>query len=156
MSRYRRIYLNDYLAGATLGAELAKRTAKENPDGELGEVLRWLAEQMTADRASLIRVLREQGGKPSAGKSAGGWVVERLGRLKPNGHVVTYSPLSRLVELDGLARSIDAKRSLWLALQAAGVEGLDDLIARAAEQRERLEPHRLAAARTALSSAAAT
>ena len=150
MNRYRPIYLNDHLAGATLGVELAKRASRANADGELGDFLRWLVQQLIEDRAALIRVLREQQGTPSLGKSAGAWLAEKVGRLKPNGHVTTYSPLSRLIELEGLASGIDAKRSLWLALQTAGVDGLDELIARAAEQRERLEAHRLAAARTAL------
>jgi hypothetical protein len=150
VNRYRRICLNDHLAGATLGVELAKRTLHENPDGELGELLRWLVQQALEDRASLLRILHAEGVAPSVGKSAGAWLVEKLGRLKPNGHLTTYSPLSRLVELEGLASGIEAKKSLWLALQAAGVDGLEDLVARASEQRERIEPHRLAAARAAL------
>jgi hypothetical protein len=150
VSRYRPIYLNDHLAGATLGVELAKRASRENPDGELGDFLRWLVPQLTEDRAALIRVLREQGGEPSVAKSGGAWLAEKIGRLKPNGHVRTYSPLSRLVELEGLASGIEAKRALWVALQSAGVGGLDELVARASEQRRRLEPHRLEAARAAL------
>jgi hypothetical protein len=150
MSRYTPIYLNDHLAGATLGVELAKRALKSNPDGELGDLLRWLVQQLLEDRASLISVLRAQGGSPSTVKSGGAWVAEKLGRLKPNGHVTSYSPLSRLVELEGLATGIEGKKSLWLALQAAGVADLDTLIARANEQRERLEPHRLDAARRTL------
>jgi hypothetical protein len=150
MSRYTPIYLNDHLAGATLGVELAKRALKSNPDGELGDLLRWLVQQLLEDRASLISVLRAQGGSPSTVKSGGAWVAEKLGRLKPNGHVTSYSPLSRLVELEGLATGIEGKKSLWLALQAAGVADLDTLVARANEQRERLEPHRLDAARRTL------
>lgn len=107
-------------------------------------------QQALEDRASLLRILHAEGVAPSVGKSAGAWLVEKLGRLKPNGHLTTYSPLSRLVELEGLASGIEAKKSLWLALQAAGVDGLEDLVARASEQRERIEPHRLAAARAAL------
>jgi hypothetical protein len=147
MSRYAPIYLNDHLAGATLGVELAKRALKENPEDELGDFLRWLVPQLVEDRAALIRVLRRGGGTPSLAKSGGAWLAEKLGRLKPNGHVATYSPLSRLVELEGLAAGIEAKRSLWVALQAAGAEDVDELIARAREQRDRLEPHRLEAAR---------
>lgn len=148
--KYRAIYLNDHLAGATLGVELAKRALGSNPGGELGDVLRWLLQQLVEDRAALLVILKEQGGHASLAKAGGGWLAEKLGRLKLNGHLTTYSPLSRLVELEGLASGIEAKKSLWLSLQAGGVEGLGELIARATEQRERLEPHRLAAARTAL------
>lgn len=150
MNRYRPIYLNDHLAVATLAVELAKRMLRENPGGELGECLRALVPQLVEDRAALIVVVRAQGAAPSALKSGGAWLGEKLGRLKPNGHLATYSPLSRLVELDALGAAVEAKRSLWLALQAAGIDGLDERIARAQEQRAQLEPHRLAAARAAL------
>lgn len=137
MSRYLQIYLNDHLAGATLGVELAKRTLKENPDGELGEFLRWLGGRLAEDRRALLARIE----RPSLAKAGGAWLAEKLGRLKPNGHLTTYSPLSRLVELEGLKTGIEAKRSLWLSLGDA------ELVARSDEQLERLEPHRLAAAR---------
>jgi len=137
VSRYLQISLNDHLAGATLGVELAKRTLKENPDGELGEFLRWLGGRLAEDRRALLARIE----RPSLAKAGGAWLAEKLGRLKPNGHLTTYSPLSRLVELEGLKTGIEAKRSLWLSLGDA------DLVARADEQLERLEPHRLAAAR---------
>ncbi len=35
-------------------------------------------------------------------KNAMGWGAEKLGRLKPNGQLTGYSPLSRMVELKGL------------------------------------------------------
>jgi len=137
VSRYLQIYLNDHLAGATLGVELAKRTLKENPDGELGEFLRWLGGRLAEDRRALLARIE----RPSLAKAGGAWLAEKLGRLKPNGHLTTYSPLSRLVELEGLKTGIEAKRSLWLSLGDA------ELVARSDEQLERLEPHRLAAAR---------
>jgi hypothetical protein len=148
-ARYLPIYLNDHLAGATLGVELARRTLGENPDGELGDLLRWLVPQLVEDRASLVAILRTHG-RQSLGKVAGAWAAEKVGRLKPNGHLTTYSPLSRLVELEGLKSGIEAKLALWRALQAAGVADVGPLIERANEQRDRLEPHRLAAARAAL------
>jgi hypothetical protein len=138
--RYLPIYLNDHLAGATLGVELARRTLHENGEGELGEFLRWLVQQLVEDRRALLERIEQ----PSLAKAGAAWLVEKAGRLKPNGHVLSYSPLSRLVELEGLKTGIEAKRSLWLALGEAG------LVARADEQLERIEPHRLAAARAAL------
>jgi hypothetical protein len=144
VSRYLPIYLNDHLAGATLGVELVQRTLRANEDGELGEFLRWLVPQVVEDRRALLSYMRSHGVVPSLAKSGGAWLAEKIGRLKPNGHLTTYSPLSRLLELEGLAAGIDAKRALWLALEE------DDLAERAREQRERLEPHRLAAAHAAL------
>jgi hypothetical protein len=155
-ARYLPIYLNDHLTGATLGVEIARRTRKEN-DGELGEFLDWLVEQVADDRASLVSLMGRLGIKPSQVKVAAARTAEKLGRLKLNGQLTGYSPLSRVVELDALASGIDGKKGLWLALlEIAHVDGrldrgeLERLAQRATEQRERLEPHRLAAARTAL------
>lgn len=151
MTRYLPIYLNDHLAGATLGVEIVRRTLRENEDGgELAEFLRWLHAQVAEDRQALLALMRRHGVQPSLVKAGGAWLAEKVGRLKPNGHVSTYSPLSRLLELEALAAGIDAKLALWLALDAAGVDDVGELIARAREQRERLEPHRLAAARTSI------
>ena len=155
-ARYLPIYLNDHLTGATLGVELARRTRGEN-DGELEEFLAWLVDQAVEDRAALLSLMRRLGVTPSRAKVAGAWAAEKVGRLKPNGQLTGYSPLSRLVELEGLATGLDGKRSLWLALlEVVGVDArldrqeLERLAERAREQRERLEPHRLAAVRTAL------
>jgi hypothetical protein len=145
--RYLRIYLDDHVALATVAAELARRTLRENGDGELGAFLRWLHPQLLEDRAALVALLRSRGGAPSRAKSAGARAAEKLGRLKPNGHLRSYSPLSRLVELDGLAALLDLKLAVCAALREAGVDAdVEGLAARAREQRERLEPHRLAAA----------
>jgi hypothetical protein len=149
VNRYLAIYLNDHLAGATLGVELARRTLRENQEGELGEFLRWLGAQIVEDRRALLALMERRGVRPSLAKSGGAWVAEKLGRLKPNGHMTTYSPLSRLLELEGLAAGIEGKLALWLALENAGVD-VAGLVDRAREQRSRLEPHRLAAARDAL------
>ena len=42
-------------------------------------------------------------------KDAGGWLLEKAGRLKLNGQLKGYSPLPRLVELEGLALGVTAK-----------------------------------------------
>jgi hypothetical protein len=44
---------------------------------------------------------------------AGAWLLEEAGRLKLNGQVRGHSPLSPLVELEGLEAGVSGKRSLW-------------------------------------------
>jgi hypothetical protein len=148
------IYLNDHLAGATVGVELVRRTARENAGTDLGAFLRdRLLPEILEDRQTLERLMRQLGVARSRPKIAAAWVVEKLGRLKLNGELTRYSPLSRLIELEGLAAGIEGKRALWLALGAAtSVDGFDfDALAeRAADQRARLEEHRLQAAARAL------
>jgi hypothetical protein len=155
-ARYLPIYLNDHLAGATLGVELARRTSSEN-EGELGDFLAWLLGQLTEDRDALVSVIETLGIKRSRAKVGGAWIAEKLGRLKTNGHLASYSPLSRLLELEGLAAGIEGKLGLWRSLREIAdrdarldAAELDRLIERARDQRSQLEPHRLAAAAGAL------
>ena len=44
------------------------------------------------------------------------WVGEKLGRLKLNGELLQSSPLSRVVELEGLLTGVSGKLSLWRTL----------------------------------------
>jgi hypothetical protein len=156
-ARHLPIYLNDHLAGATLGVELARRATRENAGTELGDFLRELTREVEEDRESLVALMRALGIAPSRSKVAAAWTAEKLGRLKLNGQVAGYSPLSRLVELEGLAGGVEGKRSLWRSLEQ--VRERDDrlrdvdlgrLVERADSQRERLEAFRLAAAADAL------
>jgi hypothetical protein len=103
--------------------------------------------------------MTDLGFRPNQLKSALAALGERLGRLKLNGHLLSYSPLSRLVELELLALGLAGKRALWTALKATAdpsfplsETGLDRLSARAEEQQQAIEQRRLEAARTALGS----
>ena len=152
------MYLNDHLLGATVGVELSKRAQRANEGTELGAFLADLHAEIAEDRSALVAVIRALEVEPSLGKVAAGWVGEKLGRLKLNGQLTGYSPLSRLVELEGIAAGINAKLALWRSLAQArerderlGRFDFDALAARAQEQRDRLEPFRLDAATRAFS-----
>jgi hypothetical protein len=158
--KLRAIYLNDHLAGATAGHELARRATGSNEGGELGDFLARLAAEIGEDRETLERAMSKLGVRSDPAKRVLGWTAEKVGRLKPNGQLLGYSPLSRLVELEGLHVGIAGKLSLWQVLaatSAAGLEGfdLDELIARAQRQLAGLEPFRIAAAREAFEVGAA-
>lgn len=151
------IYLNDHYAGSTTGVELAKRAAKNNEGTALGDSLAALAHEIEADRDELKRLMDELDVSRDQVKATAGYVAEKLGRLKLNGQLTGYSALSRLIELEGLLLGVSGKRGLWLALREVFGARLRDfdfdvLIARADSQRERLEEHRIAAAREALGS----
>jgi hypothetical protein len=147
------IYLNDHLAGATGGVELARRLRASNEqDASFGEPLRRVCEEIEADRAILERVIEQLGYSRSTVKPAAAWVAEKLGRLKLNGQLRGYSPLSRLLELEGLLIGITGKIGLWhslneLELGKSLAIDFEQLAARAAEQRATVDGlHRLAAA----------
>ena len=152
------IYLNDHLAGSTAGLELAKRAAGENEGTEYGDTLARVAEEIDEDRDALQRIMDALEIKRDHPKVFAGWVAEKLGRLKPNGQLLGYSPLSRLVELEGLAIGITGKLSLWEALLevAGNDERLDAaelkrLSERAESQRAEVWRLRQRAAREAFS-----
>jgi len=157
------IYLNDHLAGATLGFELARRAASENEHTALGDFLQRLHCEIAEDRSTLERVMAALGVDRSPAKPAGAWLLEKAGRLKLNGQLRGYSPLSRLVELEALDTGVRGKRSLWQALDRAFAADkrlaefdFDALVRRADEQLEGIGEHRLAAADAALRESAST
>jgi hypothetical protein len=151
------IYLNDHLAGSTAGIELVRRACTANQGSELGRFLAELTMQIESDRRTLQRIMDDLGVRRDHAKVAGGWMLEKAGRLKLNGQLRGYSPLSRLVELEGLALGVTGKLAVWKALRlladdepALDAAELDRLVDSAEEQQRGLEEHRLAAARGAL------
>ena len=155
-SKYLATYLNDHLLGATLGTELVRRAARENQGSELGAFLTGLAREIEDDRETLLAVMAELGVKPDRLKVAAGWTGEKLGRLKPNAQLRGYSPLSPLVELEGLLIGIQGKLAMWQVLAELAVElgidraRLEELTARAERQQADVELHRLDVGRRAL------
>jgi len=154
--RYLAIYLNDHLAGAALGVELARRLRSSNSgDAEFGAPLARICGEIEEDRETLIRLTDRLGIKRDQIKPALAKVAERLGRLKPNGHWRTYSPLSRVLELEVLASGIGGKMQLWNALEESfgdSLEGFDfhALAERADRQGQVVEDLHLAAVKRTL------
>ena len=137
-------YLQDHHAGATAGLELARRSAGSNEGTLYGPELAAIAQEIDEDRKTLERVMEERGVEPHMLKEGGAWVLEKLGRLKPNDSLLSYSPLSRVLELEGLIAGLSGKLALWDALRTALGEGFaganfEQLAERARDQRTRLE-----------------
>lgn len=150
--RYLAVYLNDHFAGATLGTELSKRAAGSNEGNEYGDFLSELAQEIAEDRAALKRIMDRFGVKEDRVKAGAAYLGEKVGRLKPNAQLTGYSPLSRVVELEGLTLGVTGKLGLWRALRNVAdtderldADELDALIARAEQQQEGLERLRLTA-----------
>ena len=143
-------YLNDHLAGSTVGVELCRRAASNNEGTELGGFLEGLAGEIDEDRETLHSVMHRLDVKKDRVKVAAGWTGEKAGRLKPNNRLFSYSPLSRVIELEGLALGVEGKRSLWQVLAELNEPQLAEfdferLLERARSQRDELQPRRLAA-----------
>jgi len=157
--RFLAIYLNDHLAGATLAVELARRLRSSNQgDAEFSEPLAQLCGEIEEDQRTLERLMEQQGVGRDPVKPALAKVAEKLGRLKLNGRIRGYSPLSRVLELEVLSGLVGGKLQLWNALEQSFGESLDgfdfhDLAARADTQGQRLEDLHLAAAQRTLPAA---
>jgi hypothetical protein len=151
------IYLNDQLAAGVLWRELARRAERNNRDRPEEAALKRVATAIAEDVETFERIMERVGARRSRLKPALAATVERAGRLKRNGRWVSYSPLSRFIELDTLAMGIEGKKILWENLRdGAGLGArlpdvdFDSLIERARQQRDELEPFRRAAGAAAL------
>jgi len=131
------IYLNDHLAGATVGVNLAHRAA---PGA--------IAVEIEEDRDALVQIMDRLGVGRDPVKLAVGWAAVQAARLR-----FAAVPLSGLEEIEALALGVEGKLALWQVLRHThgddprlrGVD-LDDLISRARSQRRTLERLRLRAA----------
>lgn len=135
------LYLRDHLAGATTGVALAQRYRRSNQGTPFGRAAEQLDNEIDADRHSLVDIMGSLNVPESQVKVALGKAAELVGRLKMNGQLTGYSPLSRVFELEGLAGAIASKRSLWMALRniapaypQLATDQLDHLIERANSQ----------------------
>lgn len=148
------IYLNDHLAGATAGAALARRAAGSNRgDRTYQSALETLAQEIAKDRASLLAIMGELNIATDHVKQTLACAVERAGRLKLNGRLLGYSPLSRLEELELLALAVTGKQALWRTLHLLvpweprlAREQIEELSTRAENQLQEIESCRRRAA----------
>jgi len=156
------VYLNDHLAGATAGSELAGRMARSHQGREDGVPLSRLAVEIAQDRSALLTLMASLGVEVRGYKVIAGWLGEKAGRLKFNGRLLGRSPLSDLEELEVLRLGVEGKAAGWRTLRAladtdprldAGL--LDELVAGARRQADQLEELRVRAAARVISLPAA-
>lgn len=146
------IYLQDHLAGASGGLELARRARGSNEGTAYGDFLAGLAREIEEDREALLTVMHALDVSPDRVKNIVAWGAEKAGRLKLNGRLTGYSPLSRVVELEGLSVGVAGKLAAWRALRALAESDsrldpgeLDRLVTRAEAQLSALaQQHRRA------------
>ena len=147
------IYLNDHLAGATAGTELAHRIARSAGDGQDSGMLRSLAAEVAHDRAALLDIMAALGIKVRRYKVGAAWIGEKAGRMKFNGRLFARSPLSNLEELEIMRLGVEGKAAGWRTLRTVAETNarldparLDELISRARRQADLLEDLRVDAA----------
>lgn len=136
-------FFGDYVAMASAAASLAGRAANSSHDPALKEVASRIAPELRDDRDALRAVGAALGAPGDPLKKGGALVGERLGRLKPNGHLLSRSPLSEVTEAVSLAMLLLTIASVWEGLASARGEDPRlaefDLPARAAAAAQRFE-----------------
>ena len=157
MDGFLRIYMNDQLALGILWREVARRAAGSNQGTDVGDALARVSAAIAEDVDTFAAIMRRLGIRRNPLKTSAVIAGERVGRLKLNGRIGSYSPLSRFVELDFLVMGIEGKRVLWANLRDLAGLGtrLPDvdfaaLIERAERQRAELEPFHARAGAEAL------
>ena len=162
MTEYLSTYLQDHRAGAEAGSDLARRMYEENKGTQYEDFLGHLAEEIEEDVETLEQIMDRFDVGRAALKTAVAKVGEKLGRLKPNNQLSGYSPLSRVLEFEGLRAGVQGKLSLWDSLmEIAPIEDRLDqeeigrLVLRAESQLEELRVHHRIAAREALAAISA-
>jgi hypothetical protein len=140
------VYLNDHLAGATGGVELSKRLASNFQRSRHSQTIQGIASEVEEDRNSLLELMRRLDVPVNRFKIGAGWLGEKIGRLKLNGHVFHRSPLSPLIELEAMYLGVQGKAAGWRVLRAESgkhrgldPDELDELIDRANQQEQTLE-----------------
>jgi hypothetical protein len=152
-----RIYLRDHHAAAVAGTELAKRSAKSNAGTPFEDLLTELRDETLEDLRSMEQIMARLGITSAKGKDGALWIAEKLGRLKLNGSLISYSPLSRVIEIEGLVLNAQGVKGVWSALRdlehpALDADELERLEDRADDQIRRLTEARREAVRLAFAS----
>src|SRR5947208_8721296 len=101
------IYLNDHRAGATAGLEIARRSLGSNRGNAYGDFLERLAVEIEEDLHTLEDLMDTLGIGRDRPKSTAAWLGEKAGRLKLNGRLLSYSPMSRVVEIEVLCLGVE-------------------------------------------------
>lgn len=143
-------YLRDHLAGSVAGLETVTHLAEAATQPELRTFLETLRAEIEADKRALEEVLKRADFAESGARQAAAWIAEKVAWTKFTLAGTDEAGLGMLEGLEALMLGVTGKRALWKALRLTALEGdFAALEKRAAEQIERLEICRLAAARAA-------
>lgn len=137
------VYVNDHLAAAAGGIELVSRMIGVHRGTELEQPLRQLLDELREEKAAITGVAQALGLPVRQYKQVATWIAEKASRVKLNGHLLSRSPSSDLIEFEFLASAVRGKRSGFETLRiAAAVDSridaglLDRLIRQANRQHD--------------------
>lgn len=148
------VYLNDHLAGAMFGSELARQIESQAAGTPLAARIGDLAAQIADDQRELSELMTRMEVAKNPVKQVTTWVAEKLSRIKLAGVGSGRSSMGLFTALETLSLGVEGKASLWRMLKQvedrySGLDAsrLDVLIERATAQRDALETERSIAGR---------
>jgi hypothetical protein len=137
------IYCNDHLAASTGGIELVSRMLGRHRGTPYEARLEQLLDELREERSALRASMAALGLPVRQYKQVASWVGEKLARAKLNGHLLSRSPLSDLVEFEFISTAVLAKRAGFETLRMVAAADqrldaalLDRLIAQADKQHD--------------------
>ena len=147
------VYLNDHLGGATLGSDLAVQIRKRSEGTPLGAIMDQVAPQIEEDRQTLIDLMEVLDVAKNPAKQASAWLAEKASRVKFGGAASGEPDFSLFMAVETMSLGVRGKLKLWEAMKELPAAhpvhhavDLDELIARAQWQHDRLEEQRVAIA----------
>jgi hypothetical protein len=147
-------YIQDHLAGAVAGLETVGHLIDISTDSAEKAFFAELWQDIEEDEKTLRGFLAQTGVEPSVLRQAAAWWSEKVAQIKFKLAGSQPGGLGRLEAMEVLTMGITGKLSLWESLVFSDLPGdWKHLQARAKDQLARLDPHRLAAARAALTPA---
>jgi hypothetical protein len=151
------VYLNDHLAGATIGVDLARRLEAQTEGTDFQPEMSRLAAEIEADLDTLTDLMKRIGATPNPSKQITAWVAEKASRVKLTGLTSLSDELGTFLSIEALSLGVEGKVALWTTLRQLRDRypellstDLDDLLQRAHRQRQVLETERIAAANRSL------
>jgi hypothetical protein len=149
-------YLNDHLAGSTLGFDLAKQI-RDRSEGRLRARMETITAEIEEDRETLIALMERMGTTKNPVKQAGAWMTEKASRVKFSGLSSGEPDIGLFMALESLALGVAGKECMWQVLlrvqdhyEPLAAIDLDWLIERARTQHAQLEQERVRAGTDAL------
>ena len=110
------IYLRDHEAAAVGGLQAFRRCSAANRGTAYSAELESLTDEIRSKLDALRRICRLFGVRYSNIGRAVAYAGASLGRFKPNGRMIHYSPLSRVIELEALSSAVTSQLRLWETL----------------------------------------
>ncbi len=145
-------YVRIHLTGAAAGIELFGRGSNLwSPEAR--QVTAGIRGELYEERSWLRSFVKDIGSSEPTLTELAAKVGERVGRLKPNGKLLSRTPLTDVIDLESMHDAVSGKVAGWEALlqlddDRADHAELERLLAQGHSQIDRLrEQHRAAAAR---------